>query len=219
MCCSLITCTHPDIYSTKLEGIIQSSWENVTHEKWRLVRDNMKDDVGLTTMNTYSHTHMYIQTYTCMFFHSHSFFHGQLERKGAAGRKMENDFSSVGPGHGKICRGFSGASVKSYDNRSVKRVRGYFIITDCTQTSVHYAHPLSLSFSFSLLDPLPRSSLSHSLSLYGMCIYSYYRIKGKGLLVAARNPGRKSTSSYSLQCLCFFSATSLRSLVGYGISP
>lgn len=32
----------------------------------------------------------------------------------------------------KICRGFSCAGVKSYDNRSVKRVQGYFIITDCT---------------------------------------------------------------------------------------
>lgn len=169
------------------------------------------------------HTPVYTyETHTYTFSLSPSSFHGQLGRKGAAGRKMENDFSSAGPGHGKICRGFSGASVKSYDNRSVKRVRGYFIITDCTQTSVHYAHPLSLSSSFSScplsLSPL-YFSLSLSLSLAGMCIYSYYGIKGKGLLVAARNPGRKSTSSYSLQCLCFFSATSLRSLVGYGISP
>jgi len=160
------------------------------------------------------------QPYTCTHTHvlSFSFFlsTGQLERKGATGRKMENDFSSTGPGHGKICRGFSGAGVKSYDNRSVKRVRGYFIITDCTQTSVHYAHPLSLFSSLSLLVP---RSLSHFFSLTGMCIYSYYGIKGKGLLVAARNPGRKSTSSYSLRCLRFFSATSLRSLVGYGISP
>lgn len=143
---------------------------------------------------------------------------------------MENDFSSAGPGHGKICRGFSGAGVKSYDNRSVKRVRGYFIITDCTQTSVHYAHPLSLSFSLpfalslSLFFFFPLSpflslslSISLSLSLASRCIYSYYGIKGKGLLVAAQNPGRKSTSSYSLRCLCPFSATSLRPLVDYGI--
>lgn len=135
---------------------------------------------------------------------------------------MENDFSSAGPGHGKICRGFSGAGVKSYDNRSVKRVRGYFIITDCTQTSVHYAHPLSLSFSLFLFLVLVLSlSLSLSVSLFlplaSRCIYSYYGIKGKGLLVAVQNPGRKSTSSYSLRCLCRFSATSLRPLVDYGI--
>lgn len=120
----------------------------VTCEKWHLVR-NMKDDTSLTQLWIYSL--------------SFSLFYSQLGWKGATGRKMENDFSSAGPGHGKICRGFSGAGVKSYDNRSVKRVRGYFIITDCTQTSVHYAHPLSISFSlsFSLF-----SFLSLSLSLF-----------------------------------------------------
>lgn len=117
--------------------------------------------------------------------------------------------------------------VKSYDNRSVKRVRGYFIITDCTQTSVHYAHLLFLSFS-SRTSPLFVSSslfLSFFLCLFlflpllAVGVYiPYYGIKSKGLPVAAQNPGRKSTSSYSLRCLRPFSATSLRPLVGYGIS-
>lgn len=131
----------------------------------------MKDDAGSTTMSThtYAHTRARIQTYTYMFSHPLSFFHDQLERKGAAGRKMENDFSSAGPGHGKICRGFSGASVKSYDNRSVKRVRGYFIITDCTQTSVHYAHPfLCLSLSLFLL---PSHDLLFLTPLPTVCAY------------------------------------------------
>lgn len=141
-------------------------------------------------------------------------------------------FWAQGPEHGKICRGFSDTGVKSYDNRSVKRVRGYFIITDCTQTSVHYAHLLFLSFSSCtslLFAPLPRSlfippPFSFSVSFvfflpWRLGVYiPYYGIKGKGLALAAQNPGRKSTSSYSLQCLRSFSATSLRPLVGYGIS-
>lgn len=127
----------------------------VTCEKWRLVRNNMNDDVGLTTMNIHSL--------------SFSLLYSQLGWKGATGRKMENDFSSTGPGYGKICRGFSRAGVKSYDNRSVKRVRGYFIITDCTQTSVHYAHPLSLSFSLSLSFP-------SSLFLLLLPVDAYIRI-------------------------------------------
>lgn len=134
----------------------------------------MRDDVGSTTMNThaYKYTHKYINKCSLFLFSS---FTVNWNRKGATGRKMENDFSSTGPGHGKICRGFSGAGVKSYDNRSVKRVRGYFIITDCTQTSVHYARPLSLSFSFSSCPPL---SLSFSASplLPPSLVCAYIRI-------------------------------------------
>jgi len=165
-----------DIHSTKLQGIIQSSRGNVTCEKWHLVRDSMKDDVGLTTMNT---RHIY-----SLFFFP-SFTVNWDEREQPEG-KWRTTFRGSWV---KICRGFSSFSVKSYDNRSVKRVRCYFIITDCTQTSVHYAHPFPLSFSFSFSSypsPLFFLPLSLSLSLLlshcltSMYIYSYYGIKGKG---------------------------------------